>query len=401
MSEIKTTFLFLHLLQMIIFLLSGYRLSKTKTSKAYWKVAIIPILTYAIVEGLRWGHMTDWNLYCQRYSFIGEGLIDDYEPFFLLLNKLFYNLGIPFYIFIFIQCAFLMYSCLSLLQDYRQYTFFSVPLLLYFIQMNENFIRWFIAISFLLLALKYLLKGNIRKTIIYYVIAFLCHYAIVIFVPLFLFKDLLNKKTVNRYVSIILIIACSFIVSISSFTLLVQMANMALGMNVGGETFMNSYLNNTEALINGQWGQGGIAEFNLSATIRCLLFNIPVVLFAPIYMKEVRYGCFFYNMAILGCILSPVFGQVEILGRITYVLNIFMTIPSSAFYTNVLREKWAKRNFRQIHRKNSTSLVKFIALISFMSGIYSPTAISWTRDDPETMKYIWDSKGQEYNTNLD
>lgn len=100
MSEINLIYTSLKLLEFAIFLLFGYIISKSP--KHYWKYAIFPIAVFAIVEGLRFGREIDYNEYYFRYINIGQNFnSEDYEFIFKLICYTCYNIGIPYYLFIF------------------------------------------------------------------------------------------------------------------------------------------------------------------------------------------------------------------------------------------------------------------------------------------------------------
>jgi len=68
MSFIKLTFVFLQFVLLFVFLVSGYLLSKSKTKKQYWQIAIFPIVAFAVISGLRFGRGIDYNHYYLSYS---------------------------------------------------------------------------------------------------------------------------------------------------------------------------------------------------------------------------------------------------------------------------------------------------------------------------------------------
>ena len=82
MSDIKLIYILLKILLFIVFCFSGSWLSKAKTNKSYWMIAIVPMLAFAIIEGLRFGRLIDYNVYYFRYIDLGEGIEQFYELLF-------------------------------------------------------------------------------------------------------------------------------------------------------------------------------------------------------------------------------------------------------------------------------------------------------------------------------
>ena len=136
---VKVIYITLKLLEFIVFYISGKQLSKTKTNKSYWTIAIFPILIFSIVEGLRFGRMIDYNLYAIRYFTLGngiEGVDKEYEPLFDFLFTGAYNIGLPYYMFIFLQCFLLIFSILHLYKNFKNSLPYALPIVLSLIMIS-------------------------------------------------------------------------------------------------------------------------------------------------------------------------------------------------------------------------------------------------------------------------
>lgn len=58
---ITFVYIALHALLLLVMLFFCRRI--VLNGRNYWRLAIIPILSYGLEEGLRWGRETDWNFY--------------------------------------------------------------------------------------------------------------------------------------------------------------------------------------------------------------------------------------------------------------------------------------------------------------------------------------------------
>ena len=206
MSEVKFNYIVLKLLLFAVFLIFGWILSKTKSNKTYWIIAFIPILTFGIVEGLRFGRMIDYNLYYFRYIDIGQGVIEEqYEPLFLLICYTLYNCGVPYYIFIFLQCSFLMFSTIMLMKNYREIVAYALPFIPFLFLMNENFIRWYLAFSFILLSVNALIKNKKNVSWVWAICGVLVHFGFFFYFFFLLCHKFFNRVTIKPIYSICLV----------------------------------------------------------------------------------------------------------------------------------------------------------------------------------------------------
>lgn len=389
MSDVKIIFVFLKIIELVVFIISGYKLWNVKSVKKYWKIAIFPIITYGIVEGLRFGRLVDWNLYYLRYIQIGNNINAlDYEPLFRIIFYLFYNINIPFYIFIFLQTIFLVTCIFLLIKKYRKAIIFIVPLILYETSANEQLIRWYLGFSFILLSFYELNSNNKMKTYLFLYCATLIHVGFWFFLPIILFSKYINKYTIPPCLSFILFIAFSFFLDLSDLVLVSDAAEYIVSMNLGLNDKVTSYLSDADRLIAGEWGDVGIMEINLTGKIRYFLAYAPTILFAKKYLKNYSFGIFFYNLFVIGAIFSPLFLLIEIFDRIIRVFLFFSIITNGLFYYEIYR-----------NRKMVTKYLVVLTCIAYLCNIYPYVSNALRRTKDYTMLYIWDANGRNYIRN--
>ena len=296
MSDIKLTFVVLKLLQLIIFIVYGRILSRTKSDRDFWLKAIIPVLTYSVITGLRFGRFIDYNVYYFRYVNLGESLnSEDYEPVFSYICHFLYNAGVPYYLFVFLQCAFLITTIFILIKNYRKPLLYILPLILFELVGNEMFIRWYLGFSFFLLALNsYINVKRIWYTFIWLLLAISTHVGFVVFAPVFLFGRILNEKTIPPKIATVIFLISTFMMSLSNLAFFTTISTALVNLGIGSiDMRVGNYLNATEALINGEFGNTGVMERTLSNNIRLAIAYAPTIWFAKEYVKKYKYGILF------------------------------------------------------------------------------------------------------------
>ena len=175
-------------------------------SSKYWKIAIWAIIAYAIGEGLRWGHMVDYNSGYITYNETHGFLDDERNPLWSIIIYTFKLLGINYHFFIFFQCAFVMFSIMVLVKDYYKYASFILPLTIIGILMNENFFRWFTAFGFVLIALHYYVNNKNVKTYFFFGLAILTHFGYLFIIWFFALFKLLNRLELKPWIVCLLFI---------------------------------------------------------------------------------------------------------------------------------------------------------------------------------------------------
>lgn len=365
-------------------------MTRSRNSKNYWASSLVFILTFGIVEGLRWGRMTDWNnLYIHFLDIGADKGEKTYEFIVTYLFKLFYGLEIPFWFFIFLQCIFLAYSCCLILKNYNKIAFWALPVLLYIMQTNENFIRWYFGLSFVFCALHFLEKKNYILVSIFLLCSILTHTGTSIFILLVLLKNVLSKVNVNRYVIAILFIAFNFLMSIHDMWIIVVISDFLLQVGlIDPNSFLGIYLSNSEDLIHGNGAAMlGVSEVRFSSRILECLKYLPVIFMAPKYVQNYKFGFFYYNLFIIGAILNPVLSTVEILSRISRAFLLFYGIVAGLVFYNVHKDKTV------------SNMKKVICLVSFSAAVWPSFSLIWQTTEIDDMNFIWDSEGRDYNPN--
>ena len=365
--------------------LSGKALESTKTRSRYWQIAIIPVVTFALVEGLRWGRLIDWNNAVVEYSELNSFINDRNRsnPLYTIVIYSLKCLGLPYSFFIILQCGFLLFSALFLLQDYRRYLRWILPGLLIAFLNNENFIRYYFAVSFLFIAIYYYLNGSIKKYVFFSIITALIHFSLVPLLLLVPFVKRLNKFKFSRVYAIVIYLVCLVLVDISQMSFLVKISDYIVSLTgTDSEYRLFGALNSMNDIISGTaYGtEERLMVRKVSNIIANALLYVPLLWLAPSCLKNIKHSNMIYNLTVLNLIFTAVFGQAELLHRIPMSFNIFVVISFAAVVAN------------SISRNKNVVLVFIMLFLYFFSFLNAP----FVRDD-YLMYFLWDSNGAETN----
>lgn len=384
MTSIGLIYFAVKAIEISVFIFVGNKIKQSPNKSKYWDYAILAIITYALAEGLRWGHDIDYNVYCIRYNQINHWLSasESSNPGFSIIVYFFKLLNTPYWLFIIFQCAFVSFSYLYFFQDYKKYAPFIIPAIVC-VDLNENFIRYCLAFGFVLIALRLYLHKKIIPSFFLLAISLTIHFAMGFFLPFILFSKKINSIKLPTSVLSLLYITSIFFVSISSLHFLIYLTSFLGSFGTYEEHLAFSYLNSMDTIIKGEAGRLGLMTAGLTNDIKKILIGLPIILLSRKYLERVRYGVYIYNLTVLGLILSPIFSQVELLGRFSSILYFFSTICLGVLAQNILL------NYRQ------PSYLKFILIISLISYYYAFINAPFVREDI-LMYFLWDSNGLEY-----
>ena len=379
---IKTTYFLFKIIELIIFVIYGKKISKALSRSEYWKLSVVPILTFAIVEGLRFGRMVDWNLYYFRYQQLGVNMSYlDYEPLFEFICNFLYQIGVPYYGFIFLQCLFLAASIFVLLENFKFSCVWCVPLILVCTTPNEMFIRWYMAFGFILLSIHTFLNKKYVYTLIWLACSSLCHSGIVVIALMVFSLGCLKKYSLFPLISVVLLFLTTFTLSLSD-VMFVSSITSYLSPFMGDWT-LGSYIDNASSILDGTWGGVGIMERSLIKNIGAFIAYAPVIFYGKDIMIKYKYGLVFYNLFVIGAIGSPLF-TVEIFDRIFSVCLFFFCVVGGIYYTQILS-----------HRKSNSRFIVLVTLASLFFALIPHVWDAFNRPIDMSL-FIWDANGRNY-----
>ena len=230
-----------------------------------------------------------------------------------------YNIGLPYQVFI-VFCSFLLiFSFIFFLQEYRKAAPFILILFLYETANIENYIRWYLGISFFLFFLSFLNRSKYIYSAVFAIIACAFHVGIL---PLILILLLFFKIRYNIFHP--LVVQTLFVLSLYLGSIkILGFLNPYISI-LGVDDKASSYTDKFGQLINGDYGLIGIRDaLRWSTQIRKLLaYSFPIY-FVPLLLKKKRIHFLDANLFNIGIIIAPIFGQVEILDRYGSAFLIF------------------------------------------------------------------------------
>ena len=371
-------FIALKLLLLISLVLSGYNLSKRTTKGKYyypyWITVMPVIVTYTLVEGLRYARATDYFSYFN--SFLGLIYID-FEPVFALFVYVLSTLNAPFYSGFLFCSFFLIYTGGLLIKEFRFVGLFALPLFyLDTIVQSSNLVRMYVALSFVFLALRYLLQNKSYKVILFFVLAFFTHYSTIVLVPfVYLFHKYQNPFKSRLVILVLYVLALN--VSIGAEFVneyLIRLKGFGIYENLLGSTDRWLIGDNIDTIEN---------NFSLFYYIRFYVTPICLIwLGYPFIHKYKRYKYnVFYHLYVVGALLIPM----------------ALTLPTELFYRlclYFLSFKFIILSFILYEYFNKSSKFNFMSkafiFIIFLDSIYLLVKTIVNYSTELGYQFVWD-----------
>lgn len=320
-------------------------------------IFIILCLTLVCVSGFRYGLETDyWHYY---YIFNGSLKASNLEIAFMLLNKIVYSLTHNFNIFCIIV-AILSMGLKGWIFDKMKYPF--TMLLCYYLRFyvlfELNAIRQGLAITFIILAYMSFDKKQIKKYILFSIIAILFHSSavIVLLTPL-----VYRLKLSAKWIMIVYVLAIVFRLAFfdRAITYLQQFSSIINGSS-------NGVIRGTQYIIN---SGDKMQPVGITNYVRIILPGISLYYLQKNIKKE-----WYYNLYFIGSIMNIMFLGLDTIGfRLAsnfYVVECLILSAVLSANTGILK-------FRKFKWKQATFLgiVAFCDIWSFIATLASSTTL--------------------------
>lgn len=349
------TYFFLQFLLLLVGIYCGVKINKNNMKNVY---VLIFILTFTLIEGLRFGRGIDYNVY--YYSFQTKDVFDVCKSntiLFDLLCFLLIKLGLPYQALIICSSSILAIAGTKLLIQYPKVLLLSLPWFYLQTFSAENLFRWYTAFSFILLGIPYLLKD---KTYIYLVCCIIgVQFHIMMAIPAILFYIISKAKSslLSPWVSILIYLFLSLVWSSSFMKNFISPINYLLSF---WEHYTDVYGGNLSSWLDGS--QHGLAEFSLIRQILDFCKNIFLIFLGYKLIQKTKYKelVFYYNSMLLGIITYPAFAPIELFDRFNQLFLFFQCLIGS--YCVI----YSIRNFS--YRKYA--LLSLLTIITLGQGFY-------------------------------
>ena len=370
-------YFFLHSFLFVVCIYYGWRISSQKNI-SYWKLAWVPLVTFVLIEGLRFGRGIDYNLYFNVYDDISKGFTQgvNHEFLFIWICRVLSFLGLPYQGFILFCSGLLIFSGLSFLKNHRQTMMYSLPLFVYSTLLAENLIRWFLGFSIMLWGIYFLNKKERKKSLIFFIIGVCLHNGLIVVVLIYYLISRLKKPLLPPTASIIIYLLLYCIWNNSYMIVLQEYANL-LFSNV--ERF-GSYLDNSKEWLTGSNKEEKV--LNILTYVRYIATHIFLIIAGYKVVQKEKNLLYYYNILLVGIIFFPAFNGIELFYRINQLLLVFQFIIGGYCFCYVFSTK----------KMNILRVFAYVVLLFYMYNIIriglNPKA--------EQILYIWDAKGRDY-----
>lgn len=315
-------------------------------SKKFWKLALVPILFYALIEGSRFGRGVDYLPYKYRFEHLNYS--DEPQKGFYAwmfgLNAIGFNY-VMYYItnaLLFVSCTFyFIRKCYAPIEGKWMY------LLAIFAMMGsqESMIRQYIAFPILLIGITFMFeKKNWWKGIVSVLIANSIHSGTMVIVPFLVLSYFFIKKTLNYKITIPILLLAYYVIPsgalTNTFTSLLGALNLS---SLLGSDNLSHYVTDSDRWL----GEGSVLEAaeqsNLTKTLQ-FLFESCVLYVSYIALKKRpnQKVIYLYNLVIVGFIMCRLFHGFEIFTRMFMQLYIWWFVPAGyaiAVYSHSLKLK--------------------------------------------------------------
>lgn len=375
---LRIVFLTIEFFNIALFFYSGLKIRYLKRNEDYWKYASLPIVSYSLCRGLRFGRGVDYNAYYDVYYSIGQEFDStNHELLFKAINWLMYQLGLSYQTFIFLCSLLLIWVLMIALKDYKK----AAPLiLLYFLYETRNagiYIRWYLGFSFFFLSYLSLIRRKITLFILYTVFSVLMHLGCILLTPVLLLFYKLGCPVLPSPIVVGLLFLS---IVLGGVHLLEGLIPYLEFVSMWAER-TQGYTDRFEELINGDWGTG-INRFSLFASIRIFLQYFFPIIYAPSLIKsELDTKSISLNFFYIGVIILPIFNSLELFDRYSMAFMFFSVFICGTTYYKAFKKF-----------KNLSVFFQLSCLIGFSFSIYAVFAeIIYQSRYWFNMLFIWDA----------
>ncbi|MGC3978510.1 MAG: EpsG family protein [Paludibacteraceae bacterium] len=181
--SVVTQYTVLKILLLLIFIISGYGISRG-SRQHYWYYSLPAIVSYTIIQGLRYARGVDYLSYKFSYEHFDR---ESRGTVFKLINQFLNDvIGLPYYGAFMFYGFLLILAVILIFRRYRKIALFALPIfLITTILQSENLIRQFLAVAFIYLSFYELMGDRWKTSLVYFILGYLIHASCLILLPFF------------------------------------------------------------------------------------------------------------------------------------------------------------------------------------------------------------------------
>lgn len=342
----------------------------------YWTLAIFPIIAYGLEEGLRWGRETDWNLYYYVYQDYLHSLSSDHEFLFQLIWRSFAAFGVSYPCVITACSVLFIFSLFFFFKPFAKSKEFAyiVPLCVAcHIVTSSNLIRWYMAMSFLLIGTRlWLDKKKIVGILVLGASIFIHFFSLAILALMvggLSFKKVFLKPLIACVVCTLLLFLFDRSI-LSKFGFIYDLFGMF--------NRFSGYLDNGYSFIIGKdEGDSGTKSI-LMSFITFLPYYAFIVCGYKMY-KTGKVTIAYYNIVVIASIFKVISQGLELIGRFYYFLDFFVCMV-------------CVYSISYLYKNKSKFIDKVFIVICICYVIRKFIFMCQPLEYNELMLYVWDKR---------
>lgn len=335
--ESETAFWFFRLLLFAIFIFCGWGISyKNKDNHYFWYYGLLAILSWTLIEGLRYGRGPDYYHYSDEL--IGVWTLDkSREPLYQLFINFYRSSGLHYCYAFIIYSGLLVSGFILTVRYFKSYAWALLPMFFLINMYNgENMIRQFIAIAFVFFAYNSYLKGNLKITLIYLILVPLIHLSGLLAVAVFIICHFIDPGKYLRSAAVLLGVYIVFNV-VWDVSGLNNYTEMLTNIGENTDTRVSGYLEDSEKWFTEEGarnivGWGGQVSWMREA-VQYLAACILIWFGFKTYMDDERLRIPYW-FTYISLIISSVGGEIEIIDRLAWWLKPFECYMAAAILCN-------------------------------------------------------------------
>lgn len=321
--------IFLYLLLFFVTFLCSFKIRGNLSSRDFWRILIVPIVLFSVIEGCRYGRGTDYLSYKYRYEHID--LLEETQAGFVFIMQVLKGIGCNYVL------AFISYTLIFsfglvwfiksnfALKESKWMLLFA---LLALQPKFENQVRQFLAFPFMLVSFTYFFKRQWVKTALFFIITMSIHtglfFSYMCFLPLYIWKN----KIINFKLAILLLAVSYFIVPKGMLADFVS--NLLGGVDISflGNDSLTHYTEDSDRWLGEDSYLKNAEQTVFTMTLQFMFECASVyVSYMALSVRKNEKVLLFYNMMIIGFISCRLCFGYEILYRLTEQMRFFWFIP--------------------------------------------------------------------------
>lgn len=340
------------------------------------------IISYSLVEGLRWNRGRDYYHYYQDLT--GRLFTDYSEPLYLLWIDIFKFSGLPYWVAFVFYSFLLILGVILILKKIPQIAIWVLPLFYIITEsQSENLIRQFLAIPFIFYAYYFYLENKKKYMLVSLICCVLIHLSGLYAVMLFLFFTNIQFKT-NKKIPLTISILYFYLFWFGDNVDYSFVTDLLSSLNVSDDVAFAGYVNNSERWFS---EEGSIANvlgskagsFSLISQIVRFLSSLVIIFAGYNLTKNNREYNVVYWFSIFAIIIDSFGGDIEVYQRLVgWTIYLIPFTIGLMFSTSIIKNMDKKYLFFM----GCVIIVNYV-FYGFIRGIgsipYSGCAFIWDK----------------------